>query len=95
MFLYRHPKALTGAVHVLEDLYLSGNSDVLDVLLGQLDPHVQRYFIGYSGWAAAQLDMEIAEGAWYVLPAELESILGMNPKQMWRELLLRATAVKT
>ena len=56
---------------------------------------VQRYFLGYSGWAPVQLDMEIAQGGWYVLPADRETILNMDPTVMWRELLARATAVKT
>jgi putative AlgH/UPF0301 family transcriptional regulator len=39
--------------------------------------------------------MEIAIGAWYVLPADLDTILKADPKRMWKDLLLRATAVKT
>jgi putative AlgH/UPF0301 family transcriptional regulator len=41
-----------------------------------------------------QLDVEIASGAWYVLPADLKTILELAPERMWRELLRRATAVE-
>jgi putative transcriptional regulator len=56
---------------------------------------VQRYFLGYSGWAPVQLEVEIARGGWYVLPADPDTVLKMDPAVMWRELLARATAVKT
>jgi putative transcriptional regulator len=95
MFLYRNARPLEGATAVLGDLYLSGNGDLLDQLLEQPGKRFLRYYVGYSGWAPVQLELEVAEGAWYVLPADLETILNGDPKRMWRDLLLRATAVKT
>ena len=95
MYLFRGKATAEGAFAVLDDLCLSGNGDLLDRILAAPQSSVQRYFLGYSGWAPAQLDMEIARGGWYVLPADRETILNMDPALMWRELLARATAVKT
>jgi putative transcriptional regulator len=94
-FLFRAERETDGALHVMDDLYLSGNGDVLSGLLGQPRGAVARYFVGYSGWAPSQLQMEIQLGAWYVLPADRDTILNADPKRMWKDLLLRATAVKT
>jgi putative transcriptional regulator len=95
MFLFHAERQTEGALRVMDDLYLSGNGDVLDAVLGAPRGAVARYFVGYSGWAPSQLQMEIAIGAWYVLPADLDTILKADPKRMWKDLLLRATAVKT
>jgi putative transcriptional regulator len=95
MYLFRGKATAEGAFPVLDDLCLSGNGDLLDRILAARQSSVQRYFLGYSGWAPVQLDMEIAQGGWYVLPADRETILNMDPTVMWRELLARATAVKT
>lgn len=95
MFLFRGKAAAEGVFPVLEDLCLSGNGEVLDKILATPKDGVQRYFLGYSGWAPVQLEMEIARGGWYVLPADRDTILNMEPATMWRELLARATAVKT
>ena len=93
-FLFRQAKSPQGnALPVLDDLYLSSDGELLDRLL-EGKAAVDRFFVGYSGWAPQQLDVEIAQGAWHVLPAELDLILKMDPDTMWRELLLRATAVK-
>ena len=95
MYLFRGKATAEGAFPVLDDLCLSGNGDLLDHILAAPQSSVQRYFLGYSGWAPVQLDMEIARGGWYVLPADRDTILNMDPAVMWRELLARATAVKT
>ncbi len=95
MFLFRRATAPQNALPVMDDLYLSGDGGLLDEMLSRSDGQVQRFFMGYAGWATQQLDFEIAEGGWYVIPADLDTVLKGDPKTMWRDLLLRATAVKT
>ena len=95
MFLFRRAAAPQNAFPVVGDLYLSGDGGLLDEMLSRSDGQVQRFFLGYAGWATQQLDFEIAEGGWYVIPADLETVLKGDPKTMWRDLLLRATAVRT
>jgi putative transcriptional regulator len=95
MFLFRSERATDGAVAIMEDLYLSGNADVLDKLLQRPGDGFVRYYVGYAGWAPGQLEAEIALGGWYVVPADVETIVNADPKRIWKQLLLRATAVKT
>lgn len=94
-FLYRGEAGSPGAIRVMDDLYLSNNGDLLDALLVAPGSMVQRFFLGYAGWAPVQLDVEIARGVWHVLPVDLDTVLNMDPKVMWRELHARATAVRT
>jgi putative transcriptional regulator len=95
MFLFRRAAAPQNAFPVVGDLYLSGDGGLLDEMLSRPDPQVQRFFLGYSGWASEQLEFEVAEGGWYVLPADLDTVVKGDPKTLWRDLTLRATAVKT
>jgi putative transcriptional regulator len=95
MFLCRRSVAPQNAFPVVGDLYLSGDGGLLDAMLSRPDAQVPRFFLGYSGWAYEQLDFEIAEGGWYVVPADLDTVLKADPRTLWRDLLLRATAVKT
>jgi putative transcriptional regulator len=94
MFLFRRAEAPANAFPVVGDLYLSADGGLLDEMLSRPDAQVHRFFLGYSGWAVQQLEFEIAEGGWYYLPADLETVLKGDPKTLWRDLLLRATAIK-
>lgn len=93
-FLVRSPTAPPDGFPVLADLYLSTDAAFLDRLLVEKGK-IERFFVGYSGWMPEQLEREIALGAWYVLPADLDTILDAEPDQLWRKLLARATAVET
>lgn len=48
-----------------------------------------RVFVGYSGWGPGQLDTEIRQGAWYVLPREPRDPFHEDTEHLWREVLLR------
>jgi putative transcriptional regulator len=48
-----------------------------------------RIFAGYAGWSAGQLEGEIAEGAWYVVPAEDSDAFRPDPAGLWAQVLRR------
>lgn len=48
-----------------------------------------RIFAGHAGWEADQLRQEIAEGAWYVVPAEPGDVFRADPRDLWRDVLRR------
>jgi putative transcriptional regulator len=56
-----------------------------------LAPAIQslRVYAGYAGWSPGQLDAEIDEGAWFVLPAEPADIFAAEPERLWRGVLQR------
>lgn len=48
-----------------------------------------RVFAGYAGWGSGQLEAEIAEGAWYVLPGEPADPFMADPARLWQDVLRR------
>ena len=48
-----------------------------------------RIFAGYAGWAAGQLQAEISEGMWHVMPADYDDVFGGQPLELWRTVLRR------
>ncbi len=48
-----------------------------------------RIFAGYSGWGAGQLQAEIAEGSWYVVPGEVDDVFLGDTRDLRRQVLRR------
>ena len=58
--------------------------ELVDGTLGAM-----RIFAGYAGWGAGQLEAEIEEGSWYVVPSEPSDVFGADPTVLWRDVLRR------
>ncbi len=82
-----------GAFASLEGLPVLGTVD-LDAEPEPLATTVARVrvFAGYAGWAAGQLEAEIAEGSWFVLDALPADAFAVDPDLLWRQVLLRQGA---
>lgn len=48
-----------------------------------------RIFAGYAGWEAGQLEDEIGEGMWHVVPAVYSDVFSTQPLDLWRTVLRR------
>jgi putative transcriptional regulator len=48
-----------------------------------------RIFAGYAGWGSTQLEAEVEEGAWYVVPATAGDVFGADPSGLWARVLRR------
>ena len=62
------------------------DGDVDDVRAATVD---LRVYAGHAGWAEGQLEDEIAEGAWAVLPARPEDVFTSAPERRWRDVFRR------
>lgn len=48
-----------------------------------------RVFAGYAGWAAGQLEAEIASGSWFTLDADPWDPATADPDGLWRQVFRR------
>ena len=48
-----------------------------------------RFFAGYSGWSAGQLEGEIAEHGWFVVDATRADPFHADPDELWKAVLRR------
>jgi putative transcriptional regulator len=70
---------------VTEDIYLATELDAMESLAGSDQGHAI-FYIGHSGWGPGQLENELAEGSWLVLPARVEHVFGEGDlNALWKE----------
>jgi putative transcriptional regulator len=48
-----------------------------------------RVFAGHSGWSPGQLEMELAQAAWWVVAGSTADLFSEDPRQLWRHVLRR------
>ena len=60
-----------------------------DADVDELDGVRARVFAGYSGWGPGQLEGELEESSWIVVPAEPDDAFATDPDELWRTVLHR------
>jgi putative AlgH/UPF0301 family transcriptional regulator len=83
--------APSNVAHVLDDLYLVTDADLVNGLLQNPKPgDDMRLIMGRAQWTRDQLHAEIQEGSWYTVPANVDSVFSSDPTQVWKAMVDRA-----
>ena len=89
--IFRSSEPAKQATLLFGDIYVSFDPDFIRELLKEPEKKPDlRLFVGRSQWAPAQLQNEIAMGAWYSVWAEKNLIFSATTQYLWRKLLDRA-----
>ncbi len=48
-----------------------------------------RCYLGYAGWAPGQLEIELSEGAWSLLPSDPTLVFDADPSFLWSQMMRR------
>ncbi len=89
-FIHRAGKLIEDSVKIGKGIYWGGNYEQLQVLIDtkQLNPEDFKFFIGYSGWGAGQLEMELNEKTWIVSNvATSKQVFDLDPEKLWKIVL--------
>ena len=72
-----------------EGLFWGGNIEDVKILLDSklLDSKSIRFFVGYSGWSANQLDEELKTDSWLVSKVNHNKLISYKVENMWANVL--------
>jgi putative transcriptional regulator len=79
------------AIHVFGKVYLVSSKALLEKSLaskGGGADHL-RVYLGYCGWSKGQLEDEVSQGAWHVLPSDADQAFDAEPETLWSRLVVR------
>lgn len=83
------------SLRVFDDIYVSTSMTLLkSVAEGGKAGQKVRFYAGYAGWAAGQLEREIARGDWRILRADSETVFSGDPERIWQDLIRRSSAIQ-
>lgn len=77
------------SVWVDEDIYWGGDIDTIKNLIqnGSVQKSQIRFFLGYSGWSAGQLERELKENSWVIAKVKSEVIMNNRGVDTWKRVL--------
>jgi len=80
---------IEGSVEITSNLFWGGDIETIKemILLKTIQPGDIRFFIGYSGWGANQLDAELKRNSWIILRSAKLDLLSIDPMMMWESLM--------
>jgi len=77
------------SVHVEGNIFWGGDIDSIRKLIktGKIKKSHIRFFLGYSGWSAGQLERELKENSWVIAKVKSDIIMNNRGDDTWKRVL--------
>jgi len=85
-----HTEPALSEMRVIGDVYCALSAAHIGELLGE-ERELVRFYAGYCGWEAGQLDAELATGSWLTTQARHEDVFESGDKALWGRAMRRAS----
>lgn len=88
-YLHNLGDLVPNSVHVDGNIFWGGEIDMVRELIktGKISNSQIRFFLGYSGWSAGQLDRELKENSWVIAKVKPDIIMNNRGENTWKRVL--------
>ncbi len=88
-FVHREADIIPDAIEIRDGVHWGGDFDVVreQLAAGVLDPDDIRFFLGYAGWSAGQLQTEVDRGGWIMAHSSEDLVFDVAEDDLWRQVL--------
>lgn len=83
--LHTPDKHWDSSIQINESLSVTTSRDILEAIAADRGPRSTLVALGYAGWAAGQLEKEIADNAWLSGPADSSVIFNTACEDRWAQ----------
>ena len=90
-FIHNVPELITDSIEISNGIYWGGNFDLTSDLInqGKIKEDNIRFFLGYTGWDANQLENDMQSNSWISAENLYENkIIGRSSTNFWKEKIL-------
>lgn len=90
-FIHTIPELITGSIEISNGIFWGGDFELTRSLIneGKINKENIRFFLGYTGWNANQLEGELKENSWIITTNNYQSaILSKSSSQFWKEKII-------
>lgn len=74
-------------MHIGDNLCLTATRDALHAIASSHPPERAVLALGYSGWGAGQIEVELSQNAWLVADCDPDIVYAQNHEDKWRAAL--------
>lgn len=88
-YLHKLGDLIPKSVWVDEKIFWGGDIDFIRDLIkkGKISSSQIRFFLGYSGWSAGQLERELKENSWVIAKVKTDIVLNDPVANNWKKVL--------
>lgn len=80
-----HDDDLSAEIEVSQELYFCTSRDRVEKLMADGSAKM-KFFVGYAGWTAGQLEAEMSESSWLTMPANAKLVFE-GDEHLWTDLV--------
>ena len=80
---------LDDSIEIINGIYWGGDFEKLKILIqeGLITDKELKFYVGYTGWSAGQLEDEIKHGSWIIAPSDTNLIFNTGNELTWKKVL--------
>ena len=81
--LHRDEGSWASTLRITSEICLTASRDIVSALAQGKGPKSAQFALGYAGWSSGQLENEIAENSWLVVPADTGIMFDTPVSERW------------
>ncbi|WP_368165782.1 YqgE/AlgH family protein [Aeromonas sp. R9-1] len=83
--LHSHREGFGSSLSLSDELMVTTSRDILETLGTDEAPSHWLMTLGYAGWSAGQLEQELVDGAWLIVPVDTRLIFDTPVHERWEK----------